>query len=683
MAQQTEGNMTVQLLSYVFVALIAFAGGFLVGNWNVDGSSDSAEPGAAAPVADGEGSEADTPLPVGDSPVQGSDSATITVIEFSNFQCGYCSRGAETMKQLVEKYPKDVKVVFKHNPLPMHQQAKDAHRAAQAAHNQGKFFEMKDWLFQNQKQFRAKDGEFKEWTAGYAEELGLDVEKFKKDFDAEETNEAIENDLKLSSAVGVRGTPHFFVNGERVKGAKPIGEFDKIVKRQLKEAKELLKEDDVTRANLYQAMVKKNFDGGPSEQPSQADNKKQPQKPEQLVEYVPVDGDDPVKGAKDDYLVTMVEFSSFQCPFCSKVRPTVKQIEEEYGDKVRIVFKQLPLGMQPQSKPAAQAALAAHQQGKFWEMHGLIFDKQKEMRSQGDNFKEWSAGLAKQIGLNVDKFKKDYDSPAVVKQVEKDAQLASKIGARGTPNFWINGVNLRGAQPFPRFKQELDKQIKMAEKLKKEKNLSGDDLYKALVAANKKSAGAQAKPSPKPQQKPDAPSPSVDASKLALGDAYTKGPDDAPVTIVEFSDFQCPYCARGTQNLREAVSAYEGKVKIAFKHYPLPFHNEAKDAAKAAMAAGEQGKFWEMHQALFDAQKQLKQDGIFEELAGKLGLNMAKFKKDMQNPEYDKIIEADMKQGQGVGVRGTPAFFINGSRIVGAQPPAKFKQEIEKALEAN
>jgi protein-disulfide isomerase len=87
-----------------------------------------------------------------------------------------------------------------------------------------------------------------------------------------------------------------------------------------------------------------------------------------------------------------------------------------------------------------------------------------------------------------------------------------------------------------------------------------------------------------------------------------------------------------------------------------------------------------MYDLLFQNQRRLKEDGIFKELAKQLGLNMAKFNKDMQNPEYDKIIKQDMAQGQKVGVRGTPAFFINGRRVVGAQPPSKFKSEIEAAL---
>ena len=666
--------MTIRLLSYVFVALIAFAGGFLVGNWNVGDSADeSAEAGAAANAADqADAPTGDSKIPIGDSPILGKDSAIITVVEFSDFQCPFCKRGADTVKKLQEKYPNDVKVAFKHYPLPFHKQAVPAHKAAIAAKKQGKFWEMHDFFFNNQKSLKGKsDAQIKEWAAGQAKELGMDVAKFKKDFDDPATQKQIDQDMALGKEVAVRGTPHFFVNGERVKGAKPLPAFESIVKEQLKEAKEML-QAGTKRPQIYDKMVAKNFDK-PSPKPDRGQKKKKAQK----VEFVPIEKADPVFGNTEDPLVTIVEFSDFQCPFCDKVVPTINKIKKEYGDQVRVAFKQLPLGMHAQAKPAAKASLAAAEQGKFWEMHDKLFENQKAMRQHGSDFKEWSAGLAKEIGLNVDKFKKDYDSPAIAQKVDRDTKLAQKVGARGTPNFWINGINLRGAQPYPRFKSTIDQQIKLAKKLKEEKNLSGDALYKAMVAINKKNA-PKAEANNKPQR--DKPAPKVDPSKLKIGDAPTKGPDNAPVTIIEFSEFQCPYCKRGTANLDEALADFKGKVKVAFKHYPLPFHKQARPASKAAMAAHQQGKFWEMHDLLFQNQKQLRQDGLYEKLAKQLGLNMAQFKKDMNDPKWDKMMDAHMKQGQAVGVRGTPAFFINGTRLVGAQPTSKFKQVIEQAL---
>jgi protein-disulfide isomerase len=611
-------------------------------------------------------------LPVGGSPILGDPSAPVTVMVFSDLQCPFCSRGADTMHQLQQKYPNDVRVVFKHYPLPFHKQAPAAARATIAAGNQGKFWEMHDWLFENQKEIKQHAGDMKEWTAEYADQLGLDVVQFEGDFDAPVTQQIIDEDFELGKQVTVRGTPHFFVNGERVKGAKPLSEFEEIVKRQIKEAREM-EQNGIASADIYEEMVEANYGNEPD--PSD----RRPSKPKTTVAYVPVDSGDPMRGNTKDPVVTIVEFSDFQCPFCAKVTPTVEKIANEYPDKVRIVFKQLPLSMHRQAKPAAIAALAAHRQGKFWEMHDKLFEHQREMRQHADSFKDWSAGLAKEIGLDVEQFKKDFDDPALADKAESDAKLAQEVGARGTPNFWINGVNLRGAQPYPAFKKVIDEQIAVAEDLEDEEGLSGEALYKAAVETNKEVYDdGKPEPSPTRAQQPD---PKVDAAKLEIGGAPTQGPADAPVTVLMFSDFQCPYCKRGEKNIIAAMSKFPGKVKLVFKHYPLPFHKQAKPAAKAAMAAGEQGKFWEMHDKLFEEQKELRNDGIFNKLAKDLGLDMAKFKADMKNPAYDKIIDQDMKQGQGVGVRGTPAFFINGTRIVGAQPTSKFEAVIGEALE--
>lgn len=160
----------------------------------------------------------------------------------------------------------------------------------------------------------------------------------------------------------------------------------------------------------------------------------------------------------------------------------------------------------------------------------------------------------------------------------------------------------------------------------------------------------------------------------------TKGPKDAKVTIVEVSDFECPFCNRVNPTVQQILETYPNDVRIVWANNPLSFHKNALPAAEAAYAAHEQGKFWEFHDLLFENQQKLGSEETYIEYAKQLGLNVDKFKKDLQNPEYQKIIDADMAQGSKVGVRGTPAFFINGERLVGAQPASKFKEVIDRAL---
>jgi protein-disulfide isomerase len=169
-------------------------------------------------------------------------------------------------------------------------------------------------------------------------------------------------------------------------------------------------------------------------------------------------------------------------------------------------------------------------------------------------------------------------------------------------------------------------------------------------------------------------------AKVDIGDSPVKGPQDAKITIVEFSEFQCPFCKRGASNMEEVAKAYPGQVKFAFKHFPLPFHAQAKGAAAAAIAAKNQGKFWEMHDKLFENQQALG-DELYVKLAAELGLNIDKFKSDMADPKTQQIIDADQGMGEKLGIRGTPGYFVNGVQVTGAVPVEQFKPIIDRWLQ--
>lgn len=173
----------------------------------------------------------------------------------------------------------------------------------------------------------------------------------------------------------------------------------------------------------------------------------------------------------------------------------------------------------------------------------------------------------------------------------------------------------------------------------------------------------------------------ADANKvhnIPIGTSPVKGEKGAPVTIVEFSDFQCPYCSRLQPTLREVLKTYPKDVKLVYKDFPLSFHKQAKNAAKAARAAGEQGKYWEMHDLIFEKYNKLTEE-MFKEFASKLGLEMEKFTADFTGNKYDELIQEDMSLAQRVGVRGTPTLFLNGRRMTGRSLD-DFKHEIDNAL---
>lgn len=150
-------------------------------------------------------------------------------------------------------------------------------------------------------------------------------------------------------------------------------------------------------------------------------------------------------------------------------------------------------------------------------------------------------------------------------------------------------------------------------------------------------------------------------TKVEISEAGSpvRGAVMAPVTIYEFADFECPGCRRMAPHLKRVTDEYKGKVRVVFKQYPLPMHTHAMGAAKAAVAAGKQGKFWEMHDLLFANQGSLQPEQL-EKYAEQLGLDMTRFKADMQSKATEKKIEADRAAGKKAGVEGTPSIFVSG-----------------------
>jgi protein-disulfide isomerase len=158
-----------------------------------------------------------------------------------------------------------------------------------------------------------------------------------------------------------------------------------------------------------------------------------------------------------------------------------------------------------------------------------------------------------------------------------------------------------------------------------------------------------------------------------------KGAADAPVTIVLFTDFQCPYCARIVPVLNEVLEKNKGKAKLVFKNFPLNTHQFARKAAAAALAAGRQGKFWEFHDRLFQNYNRLN-DQVVQEQAQQLGLDMQKFEKDMNDPQIAQVINQDYQDGIKAGVRGTPAIYVNNA-FLHDNSPEGIQAAIDKELE--
>jgi protein-disulfide isomerase len=575
-------------------------------------------------------------------PAKGSTNPKVEIIEVSDFQCPFCSRVNPTIKQLLEKFGKDLRVRFLHQPLAFHRDAKPAAIASAAAQRQGKFWPYHDKLFANQKALKAAN------LQQYAQELanagGFDMEKWKKDVKDPVLAAFVDRNQATAVAVRATGTPMFFVNGKSLRGAQPYPKFAELVEAEIAASKGQAGDTWIgarTKVN-NKGLASYVYEGKTPPAAPARPAKKKP-RVDRTIYKVAVDANkDGVKGNKFDALVTLVEFSEFQCPFCSKVNPTIDKIMSTYGDKVRVVFKHNPLSFHKDAFPAAEASLCANAQGKFWEYHDKLFQNQRALKA--DNLEQYAADL----GLNLDKFKRCMSSHQFKEQVAADQELAGKVTARGTPNTFVNGRKLTGAQPFENFKTIIDEQLKAAEALVA-RGIPANRVYAETIKNGKiiEPLGS-------------------DVAEFDYKDGNIKGKDSAVVKIVEFSDFQCPYCSRVGKPLMDVVEHYKGKAAVYFKHFPLSFHKEAKPAAIGSLCAKQQGKFWEYHDTVFLGQKQLRgatQDK-FVEFAKTAGVkNIAKYTKCLSDPAMSKQVDKDMAEGKKAGVRGTPSVFINGRKF--------------------
>ncbi len=238
---------------------------------------------------------------------------------------------------------------------------------------------------------------------------------------------------------------------------------------------------------------------------------------------------------------------------------------------------------------------------------------------------------------------------------EVESKVAEPTDGEAEAYFW--GQNRAGAR-FDEVKDQYRAALKRL-KLQKARQVYADSLRATIDVA------VMLRP------------PSVD---VAYDPARVTGDPIAPVTIVEFSDFQCPFCQKTEATLKHLLAKYNGRVKLAYRDFPLhEIHGQAEKAAEASRCAGEQGKYWEYHDALFVDQSKLD-DGSLTARARKLNLDGKAFQSCLASGKFKDEIEADRQDGSKVGVAGTPSFFINGTFVNGAQPLADFEKIIDAEL---
>jgi len=387
---------------------------------------------------------------------------------------------------------------------------------------------------------------------------------------------------------------------------------------------------------------------------------------------VPVSAEDPQIG-DSAAPVTIVLFGDIECPFTARVAPTMVKIFETYGPhRVRLVSKHYPLPFHQRARPAAVAAATVFGlsgSAAAFEFYQLALGDQANLTDE--RFAAWAA----KVGVPARAYADAMASKRFESKVDTDLALVARLGVSGTPEFRINGVTVSGAQAFDHFKEVIDRQLEEAGKLVQ----AGTDPADVYVALTNKNVGTVEAP------KRAAAEPVEDTSvwKLpVLADDPVRGPADALVTIVMFSDFQCPFCKRVEETLTRVLDAHPNDVRIVWKDNPLPFHARARPSALLARHAFEKhgnAGFWKAHAAIFESQPKLEDDDL-KQIATTVGLSWPVVARAIAKNQSKKI-DASQELADDFAARGTPHFFINGVRLSGAQPFEEFERVIGERLE--
>ena len=395
---------------------------------------------------------------------------------------------------------------------------------------------------------------------------------------------------------------------------------------------------------------------------------------------VPVSANDPVWGNRDAP-VTIVVFGEFECPFCGRWQSSMDAIKAQYGPElVRVVWKHFPLWIHRNARAAGIAAETVRALGgnqAFWSFHTSAFRNQTKLTRE--NYEMW----ARRAGVDAQAFADAFERETYADKVDADTALGRRLGVSGIPRSFINGVTLVGAQPLDDVTSIIDQQLAVASALAAAGTPS-DRVYVEASKANRAQEPTDAAASAIQDNAPRAaaPTPPSTVWNIPIGRSPSRGPADALVTLVVFSDFQCPFCKRVELTYAQIMQEYQGKVRIVWKDLPLAFHARALPAAMFATEArkqkGDRG-FWDAHDLLFDNQPRFDMTD-FEQYARTLRLNWPAVKNAVEMETHKPTIRADTMLAEGTNTTGTPATFINGRRLSGAQPIEVFRAMIDEEM---
>jgi protein-disulfide isomerase len=323
-----------------------------------------------------------------------------------------------------------------------------------------------------------------------------------------------------------------------------------------------------------------------------------------------------------------VVFSDFQCPFCAQLAGPIRELQKTPppGVDVTVRFRHFPLGIHPAAPLAHQAALAAAEQHRFWEMHDLLFANRQHAQ------REDLIGYAAQLGLDVERFTKDLDSDPIKQAIEDDKAEGARRHVEGTPTFYVNGREYVGTKSLAQLKQIVE-----------------GERNRALALSQ------------------------IDDAALS------RGPADALVTIELFADLQSPVSRPAMAVLNAVTARYQSEVRLQFRNFPLAFHTQAARVHEAAMIAARGGRFWEFAASLLDHPDTVREPDLIA-LAGRVGLDEQAFAGALRDHRYAPRVDADREEADRRGIHGSPAIVVNGKRIDGVPSLQTLMEYVDTAI---
>ncbi len=338
-------------------------------------------------------------------------------------------------------------------------------------------------------------------------------------------------------------------------------------------------------------------------------------------------------------VLSIEQFSDFYCTYCKRQESVLKKVEAAYPGKMRVTFRHLPILGAPGtgSFPVHEASMCAAEQGKFWEFHDFVYALNKNADLEE---------VVRKINLEPSKFNECFKANRYREFVLNDAAEAQKRGVSGTPAFFLRGELVSGLRSFDYFAEQIDPE------------------FAAKAAAERKAAEEEFLKK-------------VDQSDT---DRPSAGPENALITITEYSDFHCPFCVQLTATLKKVMESYPQDVRRVWRHFPLPMHPSSPYAHLASECAHSQGQFWKFHEMIFSDPGAARSKADMLRIADVIKLDAAQFQSCYDDSATKNKIENDVLLGMYKKVGSTPTFFVNDEMFVGAKSFEALKAVVDRKL---